>query len=151
LVASLIARRHQRILLDTSVWIYHFEQNATFGEAAGYVIEQLEAGKFQGVASELTLLELIVKPLQSGRQDAADDYETLLSYFPNLTLEPISRAILLEAAALRARYRLRTPDAIQLATAFASGATLAITNDAGWRNVAGIVTLLLADLPGKRK
>ena len=53
LVAGLIAPRHQRILLDTSVWIYHFEQNATFGEAAGYVIEQLEAGRFQGVASEL--------------------------------------------------------------------------------------------------
>ncbi len=47
-------------LIDTSVWIYHFEQNSTFGEAAGYVIEQLEAGKFRGIASELTLLELIV-------------------------------------------------------------------------------------------
>jgi predicted nucleic acid-binding protein len=150
LVGGLIAPRHQRILLDTSVWIYHFEQNTTFGEAAGYVIEQLEAGRFRGVASELTLLELIVKPLQLGRQDAADDYETLLSYFPNLTLEPISRAILLEAAALRARYRLRTPDAIQLATGFKSGATLAITNDEGWRQVAGIDTLVLTDLAGKR-
>lgn len=150
MVAGLIAPRHQRILLDTSVWIYHFEQNATFGEAAGYVIEQLEAGRFQGVASELTLLELIVKPLQLGRQDAADDYETLLCYFPNLTLEPVTRAILLEAAALRARYRLRTPDAIHLATGFTSGTTLAITNDESWRHVAGIDTLLLTDLPGKR-
>ena len=151
MVAGRIAQQHRRILLDTSIWIYHFEQNAAFGEAAGYVIEQLEAGKFEGVASELTLLELVVKPLQLGRQDAADDYETLLSYFPNLTLEPISRAILLEAAALRARYRLRTPDAIQLATAFASGATLAITNDEGWRRVAGIETLLLVDLLGASK
>ncbi len=150
MVGGLIASRHQRILLDTSVWIYHFEQNAAFGDAAGDVIEQLEAGRFQGIASELTLLELIVKPLQLGRQDAADDYETLLSYFPNLTLEPITRAILLEAAALRARYRLRTPDAIQLATGLKSGATLAITNDEGWRHVAGIDTLLLTDLKGKR-
>lgn len=146
MVAGRIAPRHQRVLLDTCVWIYHFEQNATFGEAADYVIEQLEAGKFQGVASELTLLELIVKPLQMGRQDAADDYETLLSYFPNLTLEPISREILLEAAALRARYRVRTPDSIQLATAIKTGATLAITNDEGWQQVAGIETLLLASL-----
>jgi len=92
---------------------------------------------------------LIVKPLQLGRQDAADDYETLLSYFPNLELEPISRAILLEAAALRARYRLRTPDAIQLATAFKSGATLAITNAEAWQHIAGIETLLLTDLLGK--
>jgi predicted nucleic acid-binding protein len=138
--------RHQRVLIDTSVWIYHFEQNSTFGEAAGHVIEQLEAGKFRGIASELTLLELIVKPLQLGRQDAADDYETLLSYFPNLELEPISRAILLDAAALRARYRLRTPDAIQLATGLHSGATLAITNDEAWQRIAGIETLLLTEL-----
>lgn len=146
MVARRIAQRHQRVLLDTCVWIYHFEQNTAFGKAADDVIEQLESGEFQAVASELTLLELIVKPLQMGRQDAADDYETLLSYFPNLTLEPISREILLEAAALRARYRVRTPDAIQLATAFKSGATLAITNDEGWQHVGGIETLLLADL-----
>lgn len=149
MVAGLIPERHQRILIDTSVWIYHFEQNPTFGEAAGYVIEQLEAGKFRGIASELTLLELIVKPLQLGRQDAADDYETLLSYFPNLDLVPISRSILVEAAPLRARYRLRTPDSIQLATAFNSHATLAITNDEAWKHIVGIDTLLLSDLSRK--
>jgi predicted nucleic acid-binding protein len=149
LVSGPIAERHRRILIDTSVWIYHFEQNSTFGEAADYVIDQLEAGKFRGIASELTLLELIVKPLQLGRQDAADDYETLLSYFPNLELESISRAILLDAAALRARYRLRSPDAIQLATGLKSGATLAITNDEAWQRIAGIETLLLTDLRSK--
>jgi predicted nucleic acid-binding protein len=146
LVRSGIAQRHQRVLIDTSVWIYHFEEHSAFGKAAGRVIEELEAGKFRGIASELTLLEIIVKPLQLGRQDAADDYETLLSYFPNLDLIPISRAILLDAAGLRARHRLRTPDAIQLATAFSAGATLAITNDAAWPHIAGIETLLLSGL-----
>ncbi len=151
MVAGRVTGSHRRVLIDTSVWIYHFEENATFGEAASRVIEELEAGKFRGLASELTLLELIVKPLERGRQDAADDYETLLSYFPNLDLEPISRAILLDAAGLRARYRLRTPDAIQLATAFSAGATLAITNDEAWRNIGGIETLLLGELAAKNR
>jgi predicted nucleic acid-binding protein len=110
------------------------------------VIQQLEDGKFRGIASELTLLELTVRPLQLGRQDAADDYETLLSYFPNLDLEPITRLILLEAAGLRARYRLRTPDAIQLATGLIGGATLAITNDEAWRKLPMIETIVLADM-----
>ena len=101
MVAGRIPGNHRRILIDTSVWIYHFEENSTFGEAARRVIGELEAGKFRGIASELTLLEIVVKPLQLGRQDAADDYETLLSYFPNLDLQPISRAILLDAAGLR--------------------------------------------------
>jgi predicted nucleic acid-binding protein len=137
---------HQRVLIDTSIWIYHFEQHPQFAAAAGKIIESLEEGKFRGVASELTLLELTVRPLQLGRQDVADDYEVLLDYFPNFELEPISRDILLEAAALRARQRLRTPDAIQIATGLRTGATLAVTNDEGWRNFPLIETVILSDL-----
>jgi len=147
MVKSPIIRGHKRVLIDTAVWIYHFEQSSTFGEVAGRVIEELEAGKFRGVSSELTLLEITVKPLQLGRQDAADDYETLLSYFPNLELVPVSREILISAAGLRARFRLRTPDAIQVATAFAAGATCAVTNDDAWGQIPLIETLLLKDLP----
>lgn len=137
---------HKRVLIDTSVWIYHFEQNPKLAAPAGRVIESLEAGKFRGIASELTLLELTVRPLQLGRQDVADDYEILLGYFPNLELQPISREVLLEAAGLRARHRLRTPDAIQIATGMRYGATLAITNDQGWRNLSLIETITLSDL-----
>jgi predicted nucleic acid-binding protein len=148
-VSIRILAKHKRVLIDTSIWIYHFEQHAIFGANAGQVIERLEDGAFRGIASELTLLELTVRPLQLGRQDAADDYETLLSYFPNLELEPISRQILLEAAALRARFRLRTPDAIQLATGLHAGATLAITNDEAWRNLPMIETFILSDIDRK--
>jgi predicted nucleic acid-binding protein len=137
---------HKRVLIDTSIWIYHFEQHPQLAAAAGDIIEKLEEGKFRGVASELTLLELTVKPLQLGRQDVADDYEVLLDYFPNFELVPISREILLEAAALRARQRLRTPDAIQIATGLRTGATLAVTNDEGWQNLPLIETIILTDL-----
>jgi predicted nucleic acid-binding protein len=139
-------RGHERILLDASVWIYHFEQNAVFSAAAGRVIDELEAGEFRGVASELTLLELTVKPLQLRRQDVADDCETLLSYFPNLDLVPVSRDILIHAAGLRAEFRVRTPDAIQLATAVASGATCAITSDEAWTQIPSLEVLLLKNL-----
>ena len=137
---------HRLVLIDTAVWIYHFEHHARFGSAAGKVIESLEAGRFRGVSSELTLLELTVRPLQLGRQDVADDYELLLSHFPNLELAPATREILLLAAGLRARHRLRTPDAIQVATAIQSGATLAITNDDAWRTLPVVETVILSDL-----
>jgi predicted nucleic acid-binding protein len=137
---------HKRVLIDTSVWIYHFEQNPKLASPAGRIIESLEAGKFRGVASELTLLELTVRPLQLGRQDVADDYEVLLGYFPNLELQSISREILMEAASLRARHRLRTPDAIQIATGIRYGATLAVTNNDAWRNLPLIDTVVLSDL-----
>ena len=137
---------HKRVLIDTSIWIYHFEQHPELGAAAGKIIESLEEGEYRGVASELTLLELTVRPLQLGRQDVADDCEVLLDYFPHFELKPISREILLEAAALRARQRLRTPDAIQIATGLTTGATLAVTNDEGWRKFPLIETVILSDL-----
>jgi uncharacterized protein len=134
------------VLIDTSVWIYHLEQNPQFAALAGQVIECMQEGKFRGVSSELTSLELTVRPLQFGRQDVADDYELLLAYFPYFELEPISRSVLLEAAGIRSRLRLRTPDAIQIATGVLSGATLAVTNDEAWRGLTFIQTLVLADL-----
>jgi len=138
--------KHKRVLLDTCVWIYHIEQHPTFAATAGRIIEKLRQGTFRGISSELTLMELTVRPLQLGRQDVADEYELLIDDFPNLELAAISRDILLEAAALRARYKLRTPDAIQIATGIQMGATIAVTNDEGWRNVPHIETLVLSDL-----
>ena len=64
-----------------------------------------------------------------------------------LALEkPVTRAVLIRAAEIRARYGLRAPDAIMLATAVESGATLAVTNDSAWRKVDEIEVLLLRDL-----
>jgi len=38
------------------------------------------------VISELTLMELLSGPLKKDRQDISDEYELLLTHFPNLTL-----------------------------------------------------------------
>jgi predicted nucleic acid-binding protein len=49
-------------------------------------------------------------------------------------------------AHLRAEYNLRTPDAIQAATCLSYGATGFISNDAGFRRVAGLDVMVLDDL-----
>jgi predicted nucleic acid-binding protein len=132
------------------VWIHHLERHPRFGPAASRVIECVEEGRFKGIVSDLTLLELTVRPLQLGRQDVAE-YELLLSYFPNLELEPVSREILIDAAGLRARTGLRTADAILAATGIHCAATAAVTNDGGWKAVAsaGIEPVILSE--GHRK
>src|ERR1700752_2874462 len=114
------------------------------------LVQSLEQGRFRGIVSELTLLELTVRPLQLGRQDVADEYELLLSYFPNVQLEPVSREVLLDAASLRARFRLRTPDAILVSTGIRSAATAAVTNDESWKVVSGcgMETVPLIELSG---
>ena len=144
LVAALA--RHQLIALDTSVWIYHFEGSAAHGRAADIVLQAVALGRIRAVASELVLLELLVAPLKTGKLDVADEIELALLHFPNLQLAPITRTALVRAAAIRARHALPAPDAIMLATAIESGATLAVTNDYGWRKIDEIKILLLRDL-----
>jgi predicted nucleic acid-binding protein len=137
---------HRLVALDTSVWIYHFEGSAAHGRAADGVLEAITQGHIGAVASELVLLELLVAPLKKGLQDVADEIELMLMHFPHLQLAPVTRGVLVRAAEIRARYGLRTPDAIMIATAVESGATLAVTNDDAWRKVEEIKIVLLRDL-----
>jgi len=51
------------------------------------------------------------------------------------------------AAALRARHNIRTPDAIQLATAIRAGASWFLTNDAELANLPEIYVVVLKQLP----
>ena len=139
---------HKLIALDTSVWIYHFEGSAEYGRAADTVLEAVSGGHVAAVASELVLLELLVAPLKKGAQDVADEIEMTLLHFPNLQLAPVTRAVLVRAAEIRARYGLRAPDAIMVATAIESEATLAVTNDDAWRKVEEIKVAVLRDLRG---
>lgn len=137
---------HRLIALDTSIWIYHFEGSTAYGRAADSVLQAVSEGQVAGVASELVLLELLVAPLKKGAQDTADEIELTLLHFPHLQLAPITRGILARAAEIRARYGLRTPDAIMIATAIESDATLAVTNDRDWQKVDDIEILLLQGL-----
>ena len=146
-VASALAG-HRLVALDTSVWIHHFEGSAAYGLAADRVLEAIAEGRVGAVVSELVLLELLVAPLKKGAQDVADEIELALLHFPHLELAPVTRGVLTRAAEIRARYGLRTPDAIMVATAVESGATPAMTNDDAWRKVEEIKDVLLRDLSG---
>ena len=137
---------HRLVVLDTSVWIYHFEGSTAYGRAADSVLEAITQRKVGAVASELVLLELLVAPLKKGAQDIADEIELTLLHFPNLQLAPVTRAVLVRAAEIRGRYGVRTPDSIMLATAVESGATLAVTNDNAWQKMKEIEVLLVRDL-----
>jgi len=136
---------HKVIALDSCIWIYHLEKHPEYAALTRQVLEAVEGGSCRAVSSELTLLEILVRPMQMELQDVADEYELLLSGFPNLSLEPISRDILLQAATIRARHGLRTPDVIVAATAIAAEATLLVTNDRHFSKVPEIQIACLSD------
>lgn len=58
----------------------------------------------------------------------------------------IDRQMGIESARLRAKYNIRTPDAIQLAAGLVNGAKVFITNDANLKKVKEIKVVVLANL-----
>jgi len=101
------------------------------------------------LSSELSLLEIKTGPLRRGKESVAAEYQLYLNNFPGFFLIPIEYGILDRAARLRARYRLKTPDAIILATGLERGATLAVTNDLAWKAMDGIEVICFMDLAGE--
>ena len=143
---SEVLGQHRVVALDTCVWIYHLEGHPDYRDLTSEILTAVSAGKCTAVVFELTLMELLVRPLRLEREDVVDEYEALLTHFPNVSLVAIRREILLKAAALRARYGLRTPDAVIVATGILQGATRIITNDRHWKRVEGIDVVCLGDL-----
>ena len=76
-----ILKRHDLVGIDTSIFIYQVEDSPRYGALSNEAMHALASGVFKGVTSILTLMEVAVRPLQLGRQDAADEYELLLSSF----------------------------------------------------------------------
>lgn len=70
-----------------------------------------------GTRPHLGWSKFLVHPVRNGRGDPAREYRDILLRSLALTALPLSEEISEEAARLRARHGVKTPDAIQLATA----------------------------------
>lgn len=138
-------KKHKRVGLDSNLLIYFIEGSLDFHKPARQIFESVEKGRNQGVCSTLTLLEVLVQPYRKGNDELVNQFYGLLTTFPNLTWADLSIEIADLGAQLRATYKLKTPDAIILATAIHSGATGFIGNDLGLKKVMDLETLALSD------
>ena len=139
-------RRHRRIALDTSIFIYHLDPNPKYLAYTDPIFSWLERSGSRAITSTITMTELLVLPYRQGDQQRADDFYGLLSTYPNLDWLAPNLEIAELAARIRALCRLRTPDALQAATAENSMATGLITNDPVFERVKSFETLILDQL-----
>jgi predicted nucleic acid-binding protein len=139
-------RRHRRIALDTSVFVYQLEANARYLPLTDLIFSWLERPDARALTSTITMTELLVAPYGLSDEQRVDEFYALLSTFPNLDWIAPNLEIADLAARLRAVHRLRTPDALQAGTAAYAGASALITNDAVFERVESFETLVLGRL-----
>lgn len=136
----------ERIGLDTNVFIYFLEAHPRYGSWCASLFDLIERGRNPAMTSTITLLELLVQPYRDQKEELAQKIFALTTTYPSLQWIPVTMNLADQAAELRARYRLSTPDAIHLATAIGQKATRFYGNDRALRRVREIDCLIVDDL-----
>ena len=128
------------VFLDASALIYLVEGRPPFADGVRRALHALQAeqGPLRVAVSRLTWLECRVGPLRSGDVQALVAYDDFFSR-PDLVWVELGREVVELATAIRARGRLRTPDALQAACCLQLGPRHAmLTGDAAFGRVSGL-------------
>lgn len=125
-----------RVYLDANVWIYALEGYAAYAVPLKALFARIDSGEITAITSALTLAEVLVKPFADGNPALQQLYAETLQDRPSLSVVPLTRTVLIEAARLRAQHAaLKMPDALHAATALTSGAKYFLSNDARFATV----------------
>ena len=120
--------------LDSCVITYVLDEDPRFGPSARATLADLRQQRLQPVISPLVRLECLVRPMALAESERLHRYHSFLQLFPVLTIHDRTFEL---ATELRAGHRLRTPDAIHLATALSHHCHTLITNDQRLNQAAG--------------
>jgi predicted nucleic acid-binding protein len=127
------------------VFSYHLGRHPQYSPLTQAILAAIESGQVEGLITTLALSELLTRPAQANDRRAMLDYELYITRFPNLRLVPLDVRLARETARVRAKTRLRTPDAIQIAAAQLYGADAIVTNDHRWQDRGPSPDLVLLD------
>jgi len=125
----------KRITLDTAPLIYFIERHPKYSSIMHEIISRIDSGLIEAYSSVITLTEVLTLPKRLGRADLETEYRSLLLHSRFFRLIPIDAKVAEDAALWRARYNLRTPDALQIAAAVISGSDMFLTNDSALQRV----------------
>jgi len=126
------------VLVDTAPWIFLLESHPQFADRFVGLFEAAAKGQVLIALSTITLAEVLTGPFKAGQTALAKRYEKALLQY---RVVDVSAPIAALASQLRAQYRLKLPDALQLATALDIGALAFVTHDRDFSHVSGLDVL----------
>ncbi len=137
----------QRLGFDTSPIIYFVEANPLYMALVREVFRQVDVGTLSGYAGIISLSEVLVKPKRLGNTALETAYRSILFGSRNFHVVNIDATVAERAVDLRARYRLKMPDALQVGAALEAGCEALLTNDGDdLRPITDLRILVLDDL-----
>lgn len=134
------------VFLDTAPFIYFFEKHPHYFPFLEKLFDQVYEADAQVITSMITFMEISTFPARLGHHQLVQKYRDFFTNAENISLFPIDLTIAEQAVILRAEYKLKTPDAIQLGTAIICGADYIITNDKTWQRFTQQPVLLMDEI-----
>lgn len=126
------------IALDSAPIIYYLQDHPRFAPRFSSLFDAAAEGRLTLAISTITLAEVMAGPFAAGNEVIAMQYQEVLCRSPGWQTVLVDEHIATEAARLRARYRLRLPDAIQVATAISARAWALVTHDSALARIKDI-------------
>ena len=122
----------ERILLDTSTLVAYLGGTESVSPVATVIIDDyVRAGRNPGVVSMVTVMELLVRPLQKSPREFVH-VRDFLRQFPNLRAVPVDIDVAIEAATLRANHGFKPPDALIIGSGLVHQVASIASNDGAW-------------------
>ena len=123
------------VLVDTAPIIYVLESHAKLASRFEPLFAAHVEGRLALAVSTVTIAEVLTGPFGAGEEALARRYRAALESWRVVEL---TSEIAEQAARLRARHRLKLPDAVQLASALAVDADVLVTHDRDFGKVRGV-------------
>ncbi len=126
------------VLVDSAPIVYVLEHDAKFAPRFRPLFERQDAGAIQFAVTTITIAEVLTGPLKEGEEALAKRYRAVMESWQVVSL---TADIAESAARFRASLGLRTPDAIQVASAMAVNADALVTHDRDFSRVRNLAVL----------
>ncbi|BDA82664.1 hypothetical protein Sa4125_02060 [Aureimonas sp. SA4125] len=134
--------RPPRVYLDTNAIIAFVEEQH---KSLRSIFEMSEKGMCHLVTSQITLAEVLVRPMKEKQDWLIALYEELLHEDRLLDVRPIDMPILRESAKLRVALNGKLPDSIHVATALSEKCSVLISSDKRLRVPPGLRCISVDD------
>jgi predicted nucleic acid-binding protein len=134
-----------KVCIDTAPFIYYIEKDPKYLDIIKPIFTGVDTGQIDAITSTVTLLEVLVVPFRRNDLSLVEQYRDILLYSEGLRTFEIFHAVSELSSKLRAKYSIRTPDAIQIAVGITYGADFFLTNDSNLKKVEDIHVLVLED------
>jgi predicted nucleic acid-binding protein len=123
------------ISLDTCACIYLLMRTEPLAEPVRRLFERADARRLTISLSRLVQMELLIHPLRHRDLREREVIIDLTERAAGVETTELSRTVLFLAAEIRAHTRLKTPDAIVVASAAARGCEAIVGNDKRFRDI----------------